>query len=572
MSGTGAAGISTTKVGRNDACPCGSGKKFKHCCEAKDPRAGTLAGTAQGFAPGRGQKLQALSRAAKRHWEDGNWADANSLYREIVRLCPDSPQAHCDFGVTCLRLGRLAEATASLQRAMELRPGFHSALTHLACALELQGRQPEASLAYRRLSATADNALERRDYSARAMAMEGRLQEAEKELRRLLAVAPQRTSARSLLGSLLSERGLLEEAAQQLTQAVELDPSAFQQLSAVKRMSEADRPLVDRMRVLAERRGLDEMSRVLVHFGLGKAFDDLGDFAEAMRQYQEGNRLRATSARLNRAALIQRYERIIASFTAEALARARQSLPRPAALGVDLPVFIVGMPRSGTTLVEQILSSHPAVAAGGELTFWQDRFKGWQASSIGSVEASALSSAADDYRALLRTFGPEALRVTDKAPFNYELLWLIGLVFPDARVIHCRRQPVDTCLSIFFTNFLGRQDYAWDRGDIAFFYRQYERLMDHWRRVLPAESFTEVDYETLVEVREAETRRLIAFCGLDWDDACLEPERNGRAVKTASVWQARQPVYKTSVERWRRYEPWLGELRELLPAAEAGAA
>ena len=159
--------------------------------------------------------------------------------------------------------------------------------------------------------------------------------------------------------------------------------------------------------------------------------------------------------------------------------------------------------------------------------------------------------------------------MTDKAPRNFELLWLIRLALPDARVIHCRRHPVDTCLSIFFANFSARQDYACDRGDLVFFYRQYERLMDHWRRALPADRFTEVEYETLIADREAETRRLVAFCGLDWDDACLTPERNGRVVKTASLWQARQPVYETSVDRWRRYEPWLGELKELMPAEEA---
>ena len=182
-----------------------------------------------------------------------------------------------------------------------------------------------------------------------------------------------------------------------------------------------------------------------------------------------------------------------------------------------------------------------------------------------------LVKAAEDYRAFLRQIGPEALRVTDKRPGNFELLWLIRLVLPDARVIHCRRDPVDTCLSIFFANFSARLDYACDRGDLVFYYRQYERLMDHWRRVLPPDRFTEVEYEALIADREAETRRLVAFCGLDWNDACLTPERNGRVVKTASLWQARQPVYETSIGRWRRYEPWLGELKELLPTPEAGA-
>jgi hypothetical protein len=161
--------------------------------------------------------------------------------------------------------------------------------------------------------------------------------------------------------------------------------------------------------------------------------------------------------------------------------------------------------------------------------------------------------------------------VTDKAPPNVELLGVISLAFPNARIIHCQRRPIDTCLSIYFTNFSERREWAWNRGDLVFFYRQYERLMDHWRRALPTNRLIEVEYETLIASQEAETRRLIAFCGLDWDDACLAPDRNQRVVKTWSMWQARQPVYNTSVERWRRYEPWLGELRELLPAAEAAA-
>ena len=159
--------------------------------------------------------------------------------------------------------------------------------------------------------------------------------------------------------------------------------------------------------------------------------------------------------------------------------------------------------------------------------------------------------------------------MTDKAPFNFESLGLLHSMFPDARIVHCRRHPIDTCLSIFFTNFVRRQDYAWDRGDIAFFYRQYSRLIDHWRSVLPADRFIEVEYETLVSDRETETRRLVSLIGLDWNDSCLAPERNGRPVKTASLWQARQPVYTTSTERWRRYEPWLGELAEFAPGLES---
>lgn len=154
-------------------------------------------------------------------------------------------------------------------------------------------------------------------------------------------------------------------------------------------------------------------------------------------------------------------------------------------------------------------------------------------------------------------------------PQNFLWLGLIHLVFPNARFIHCRRNPIDTCLSNYFTHFLRRMDFANDRGDLVWEYRQYERLMAHWRSVLPIDRFLDVDYKSLVSEKESGTRRLIAFCGLDWDEACLRPEDNQRIVRTASVWQARQPVYRSSVERWRNYEPWLGELRELLSAEAA---
>jgi tetratricopeptide (TPR) repeat protein len=574
MSGAGAAASAAKKVGRNDPCPCGSGKKYKHCCQGKNAPAGFSSAAAEGATPSSAirQRLRSLHLAARNSCDAGRWVEAIPLFGEIARLDPRSPQAHCDLGIAYLRSGWLPEAAASLQQAVELQPSFATALRGLVEALVPQGRESEALIACRKLSRAADDPLERKLYSARALALEGKLEEAEKELLTLLALAPERGETLLLLGQLQSNRGKFEDAARHLTQAIEVFPSAFQQLTTVKRMSEADRPLADRMRHLAERPDLDAASRVAVRFGLGKAFDDLGDYAEAIRHYDAGNQLRAASERLDRAGLAAQIDSTVALFSAEALERAARSFPRPESPGDDMPVFIAGMVRSGTTLVEQILSSHPAIVAGGELSFWHNRVRSWRISAIGHLEALMVAKAAEDYRDLLRKIGPKALRVTDKAPANLELLGLIGLAFPHARVIHCRRNPIDTCLSIYFTNFLERHDYAWNRGDLAFFYRQYERLMEHWCRVLPSDRFTEVEYEALIANPEAETRRLIAFCGLDWDDACLTPERNQRVVKTQSMWQTRQPVYKTSVERWRRYEPWLGELRQLLSEAPPAAS
>lgn len=181
---------------------------------------------------------------------------------------------------------------------------------------------------------------------------------------------------------------------------------------------------------------------------------------------------------------------------------------------------------------------------------------------------SRFGGSSQDLPLAVRDIGPNALRVTDKLPDNFQRIWLIRLAFPEARIIHCRRNPIDTCLSIFFTNFGGRHDYAYDRSDLVFYYRQYQRLMAHWRQVLSPDRFLEIDYECLIMDPDTTARQLIAFCGLPWDNACLSPEKNERTVKTASAWQVRQRVYATSVDRWRRYEPWLGELRELLTDAD----
>jgi tetratricopeptide (TPR) repeat protein len=570
MNGLGAIAKTAKKIGRNDPCPCGSGRKYKHCCQAKDAGAESRSTPAFEASPPADPKarLKALSLLAKEQVGAGQWANAIVTYSQIAELDPMNPQAHYDLGAAWLSSGRQAEAAASFQRAVDLRPGSNGALRRQIDRLQAEGHSSDALRACRRLSRTGDNAFERRHYLAKALMLAGKPEEAEKELRRVLAQAPHLAATQLDLARILLERGMFDEAAEHATHAVETIPSAFYELTLARRMMETDRPLVDRIRVLVERADIVSLARITIHFGLGKAYDDLGDYAEAMRQYEAANQLRAMSVRLDRQSLVEQYDRSIASFTAEALARVRPPITRRRE--DDLPVFIVGMPRSGTTLVEQILSSHPAVAAGDELSFWIDRLANLKDSTIDRIEGGGLSEAADEYRRLLRQIGPDALRVTDKAPFNFEFLGQLRLLFPEARIIHCRRRPIDTGLSIFFMNFATSHRYAWDRGDIVFAYRQYERLMDHWRRVLPSDGFTEVQYETLVADREAETRRLIAFCGLDWDEACLAPERNERRVKTSSLWQARQPVYKTSVERWRRYEPWLGELRELLTEAEAG--
>jgi hypothetical protein len=214
------------------------------------------------------------------------------------------------------------------------------------------------------------------------------------------------------------------------------------------------------------------------------------------------------------------------------------------------------MMRSGTTLTEQILSSHPKVKGGGELFFWSEN-------ALRALSGDKAPFGAE-YVELLKKIGPEEERVTDKMPSNYRFVGLIHSALPNARLIHVRRSPVDTCLSIWATPNHLPSEGGHIKRDIVFVYKEYLRMMEHWRSVLPKNRFFEVDYEELVANREPVTRRMVEFCGLKWDDACLSPERNTRTISTPSLWQARQPIYNSSVERWRNFEPWLGDFRDLL--------
>jgi hypothetical protein len=285
--------------------------------------------------------------------------------------------------------------------------------------------------------------------------------------------------------------------------------------------------------------GLEVAQRLRVHLALGKAADDLGDYALAMQHFDVADAVRRGSGSFDSAAFDTQINRLIARCTPELIARAPEL-----GSGDATPVLIIGMPRSGTTLVEQIVSSHPEVGAGGELNFWNERGAAWHQAG---TEAPFLGQVAAEYLGVLRAIAPKAARVTDKMPFNFIWAGLIHLAFPRATIIHCRRAAIDTALSIHQTHFHPGLAFPTGGAELVAYFRSYRRLTDHWRRVLPAD-------------------RIIAGCGLAWDDACLCPELNPRAVKTPSKWQARQPIYRKSVERWRRYEPWLGPLCALLEA------
>jgi hypothetical protein len=309
---------------------------------------------------------------------------------------------------------------------------------------------------------------------------------------------------------------------------------------------------------------------------MGKAYGDIGAHERAFLSLLIGNALKRLRTRYDEAATIGILRRMQAAFDPKQMKRGA-GLGDPSAA----PVFIVGMPRSGTTLAEQILASHPNVFGAGEINDFQKAILalgGDAAGALGSPEVASLLSPDElqrigaGYVARLGAMAPEATRIVNKTPENFRFLGLIHRALPNARIIHTRRDPVDTCLSCFSKLFFENLPFAYDLGELGRYYRAYDALMAHWRALLPQETLLEVQYEEVVDDLEGQARRIVAHCGLEWDPRCLDFHETERPVRTASVAQVRQPIYASAVGRWRPYEPFLGPLLSELAPMGASAS
>ncbi len=393
--------------------------------------------------------------------------------------------------------------------------------------------------------------------------------EAEPHLRQAIKLNPEDGLAKAALGYWFQEEGKFDESLEMIDDALRLLPNhgfAYYNLFRARKATKVEPAFIEDLRTRALAPDLHIRDKTYMNYALGKAYEDLKEFEASIHHYSEGNKyayeIWLGNRPWERNDYHDRFTRTIETFT-------QPKLEELASEGIDtdLPLMIVGMMRSGTSLLEQILSSHPDVVGAGELPFWHD----FEEEAYGDNHiptAPRIRKLGERYLADLKKLGPKAKRITDKLPHNYAMLGLIHTAFPKAKIIHVKRSPADNCLSIYTTAYQRPPVFAHDRDNIVFAYKQYQRIIAHWREVLPPENFMEIQYEDLIADRDNLTRKLIEFSGLPWNDACLHHEKNERAVRTPSLWQVRQPIYTTSIARWKRYEPWIPEFTALLEESE----
>ncbi len=459
----------------------------------------------------------------------GEYHKAVASFQVAIQLNPDLLGAHVSLGRQLALLGALGEAVDCYNKALSIYPGDENLCFGLALVRRYQGRHDEAMSIYREI-------LENNPQNHMAIAgeaeifeMKGQREEAYGKIRTLIEMGGMNGMGADVYLRICRSVGTCEEA-----------------------ISLAQMLLGGDLLMLSQ--------KASVHNSLGKLYDKLADYDEAFLHFEQSNMLQDLS--YDPATQEETVDNLISAFNPNTLAKIARGSNRS-----ELPILILGMPRSGTTLVEQILASHPQVFGAGELDDINEIVnplpKAIYPRHVGNMKQSTLDELAQAYLDRLHDYDPEAKRVTDKMPANFINLGLVAIMLPGARVIHCVRDPLDTCLSIYFQRFNLTHNYATDFANLGHFHKEYERLMAHWKSVLDI-PILEVNYADMIADQEKVSREIVAFSGLEWDDRCLQFHKTGRDVATASYDQVRKPVYTSSLGRWKHYEKHLGPLKEAL--------
>jgi tetratricopeptide (TPR) repeat protein len=464
--------------------------------------------------------------------ELGRQEDAFARYGQALAIKPDYAEAHNNMGITLQELGRVEETITHYEQALVLKPDYAEAYYNMGVALQELGRQEDAIACYEKA----------------------------------LAINPDFTEAHSNMGKALHDLGRQDDAIASYEQALAIKPGnaeAYRYLSLIKPKQEQ----VSVIEKLLTTPTVSEKDAMHYHYALGNLDNDTKSFNSAFEHYLKANALKRKTISYdsqNHSAFVDSLiETYSENYFQEKTVYGANS---------EQPVFILGMPRSGTTLVEQVVSSHPQVYGAGELTLLRNieiKIAEQFVTSSPYPECMTLcnDSITDKYSAEylegIASYSREAKRITDKLPSNFFRIGLIKTLFPKARIIHCKRNALDTCISIFNLYFPHGHSYSFDLTELGKYYLDYERLMSHWRNLFGSQIF-EIQYEELVMNQEATSKQLIEYLDIEWNDECLNFHKNKRAVKTASNLQVREPIYSRSINRWKNYEKQLEPLKTML--------
>lgn len=501
--------------------------------------------------------------------QTGRSDEGLDLIEQSVQLQPTNPDFLNNFGTVMRDLGRPAAAIDFFRGAVDLRPDQLAARDNLGSSLKQVGQFEEAEEIYRGTVARNPFHVRARIGLAETLQEAGRLDEALAVFQEALTIRPKDADLLHGLGVGLMEKGKLDEAADLFRQALVVNPGmaiAWLMLAQVKRQKERDAELAG-MEAQHAKAPQDSLARMQLSFGLGKANDDLKDYNRAFDYFTEGNAIRRKGINYDPVRTRAEFEAMKTVFDAGFFER-----HKPSPITDDAPIFIVGMPRSGTTLVEQIIASHPQVYGAGELSILKKAVgKQFPATMPGGfpwgvtdTDDSDFAEAGRAYLDMLHARFPHMRHVTDKMPGNFLLVGFIHMMMPKARIIHCARDAAATCLSIYKVHFRGDSHrYGYDLGELADFHNLYTDIMAHWHSVMPG-VVHDLRYEDFVADQEGQSRALIDYLGLPWDDAVLSFHQTDRPVRTASAAQVRQPMYQGSVDLWKRYGDRLKPLLDKL--------
>ena len=510
---------------------------------------------------------QAQCRLGRIHQGRGKLDAAKAAYRRALNTDPDCIEALNALGKLLGGERAYSAAADHLEKARALEPDNPETLAILAPVLAWLGRHDEAVSMAETCLVLRPDWLRSHCAMGQVLHLKGNSAGAVPHFEKALAMDSRLVEGYLALGTTLQSLGKLDEAVAQFRKCLSIEPGNGEALLALSRIPElgADDPEPAQLERALARTRLSTPERIALSFAAGNIYDRSDAVDKSFEHYRLANDL--TDTEFDPEDCAAQVTALIEIFDA-GFFKKTEGYGVPS----ELPVFIVGMPRSGTTLIEQILASHPDVFGAGELTqirIGTERLPALLGKEevypdcLAKVDKDTVRSLAAEYLGTLRGFSPDASRITDKMPMNFMRLGFIALLFPRARVIHGMRDPLDVCVSNYITRFVTGVPYAFDLTNLGLYYRQYERLMDHWRRVLPI-PMLEVRYEDLIADQAGVSRRLIDTCGLAWDDRCLAFHKTERVVLTASYQQVRQPIYSDSIGRWRRYEKHLGPLRRAL--------